>query len=175
MLPRSPQLVCDGLDAGRLMLDQRLPCSTCSGLTDLHPFTRETLMSSLRVFGGSRRTSAAVVRMAIHDSTPERIAASQMSAFTMTLEAHTGQVFSDYKALHDFSVREFRTFWQCFLHWSKGLRWSGSAEPVCVGDDCEHARFFPQAQLNYADNLLGLSAVGADAPALTACHADGRR
>lgn len=132
-------------------------------------------MSSLRVFGGSRRTSAAVVRMAIHDSTPERIAASQMSAFTMTLEAHTGQVFSDYKALHDFSVREFRIFWQCFLHWSKGLRWSGSAEPVCVGDDCEHARFFPKVQLNYADNLLGLSVAGTDAPALTACHADGRR
>jgi acetoacetyl-CoA synthetase len=132
-------------------------------------------MSRFRVFGASRRASTAVVRMSIHNNTPECIGASQMTAFTKALQAHTGQVFTDYKALHDFSVREFRTFWQCFLNWTQGLDWAGSAEPVCVGDDCEHARFFPQVQLNYADNLLSLSTVGADRPALTACHADGRR
>ncbi|MEA3122044.1 MAG: acetoacetyl-CoA synthetase, partial [Paraburkholderia sp.] len=47
--------------------------------------------------------------------------------------------------------------------------------PVCVGDECEHARFFPHVQLNYADNVLGLSVATASAPALTACYADGRR
>ena len=118
---------------------------------------------------------ATVGRVPIYSSTPECAAASQMTAFTTALQAYTGQVFNDYDTLHDFSVREYRTFWQCFVQWSQGLEWSGSTEPVCVGDECEHARFFPQVQLNYADNLLGLAVATPDTPALTACHADGRR
>jgi acetoacetyl-CoA synthetase len=98
-----------------------------------------------------------------------------MTAFTAALQAHTGRVFTSYAALHNFSVREYRTFWRCFMQWSHGLDWAGSTEPVCIGDDCEHARFFPQVELNYADNLLGLSVAAVDAPALTACYADGRR
>ncbi|SCB21631.1 acetoacetate--CoA ligase [Cupriavidus alkaliphilus] len=114
-------------------------------------------------------------RTPIYCSSPERAVASQMTAFTAALQACTGQSFHRYGALHDFSVREYRTFWRFFLQWSQGLAWSGSPEPVCVGDDCEHARFFPNLLLNYADNLLGLEVAGPDAPALTACHADGRR
>ncbi|HXE48836.1 MAG TPA: AMP-binding protein, partial [Ramlibacter sp.] len=99
-----------------------------------------------------------------------------MTAFTTELEKYTGQVFGDYRSLQDFAVREYRTFWRCFLDWTRGpIDWYGSAEPACAGDDCEHARFFPQLQLNYADNLLNLSVAAANAPALTACHADGRR
>ncbi|WP_246216958.1 acetoacetate--CoA ligase [Paraburkholderia panacisoli] len=111
----------------------------------------------------------------ISPCTPEYVAASQMTAFTAALQAHTGQVFDNYETLHEFSVRAYRTFWQFFMQWSQGLDWSGSLEPVCAGDECEHARFFPQVQLNYAENLLGLSVASADAPALTACYADGRR
>ncbi|AQV99251.1 acetoacetate--CoA ligase (plasmid) [Cupriavidus necator] len=114
-------------------------------------------------------------RVPIYNSTPERAAASQLTAFTAALQASTGQFFHNNDALHNFSVREYRTFWQCFLQWSPGLAWSGSAEPVCVGDECEHACFFPQVQLNYADNLLGLAIATPDTPALTACYADGRR
>lgn len=109
-------------------------------------------------------------------ATPERIAASQMTAFTTALQARTGRAFPDYEALHDFSVREYWVFWQCFAEWAQdAFKLSGSAQPVCVGDTCEHARFFPQAQLNYTDNLLNLSVASVDAPALTACHADGSR
>lgn len=119
---------------------------------------------------------AAAAHIPVYVAAPERIAASQMTAFTAALEAWTGQTFPDYEALHAFSVRSYRTFWQCFALWSHGsLQLSGSTAPVCVGEACEHARFFPQAQLNYADSLLNLSAAPAHAPALTACHADGSR
>jgi acetoacetyl-CoA synthetase len=112
----------------------------------------------------------------LRNGTPESTSVSQMTAFTTALEACTGEVFPDYQALHDFSVREYRTFWHCFLHWPPArLDFFGSAVPVCEGEDCEHARFFPQVRLNYADNLLNLSVASKDAPALTACHADGRR
>jgi acetoacetyl-CoA synthetase len=132
-------------------------------------------MDRLRLFDAPHRARAALSRPSFHDATAERIAASQMTAFTAAFQAHTGEVFPNYAALHEFSVRDFRTFWQFFLHWSHELDWSGSADPVCVGDECERARFFPQVQLNYASNLLNLSVADADAPALTACHADGRR
>jgi acetoacetyl-CoA synthetase len=42
-----------------------------------------------------------------------------------------------------------------------------------VGDECEHAVFFPSLRLNYADALLNLCAGDADAPAMAAYHADG--
>jgi acetoacetyl-CoA synthetase len=44
--------------------------------------------------------------------------------------------------------------------------------PVCVGDACETARFFPDLRLNYAECLLAGSP---DQPVLTACHAGGSR
>ena len=100
---------------------------------------------------------------------------SQISAFTAALRAQSGQPLKDFSELHDFSIRDYRGFWKSFLQWTPGLTWSGKAEPVCVGDSCEHARFFPDVTLNYAENLLGFSIAPADSPALTACHADGRR
>lgn len=101
-------------------------------------------------------------------------ALSQMAAFRAVLEARTGRSFPDHHALHAFSVAEFRTFWKAFLEGCGGpLGISGAADPVCIGDDCEHASFFPGLQLNYADSLLNLQVAGADAPALTQCHADG--
>jgi acetoacetyl-CoA synthetase len=132
-------------------------------------------MDRLHVSEASRSSSAAVGRVPVFSDTSERPAMSQMTAFTAALQTYTGKVFKNYEALHDFSVREYQTFWQCFVEWSQGLEWSGSILPVCVGDECEHARFFPQVQLNYADNLLGLSVATANAPALIACHSDGRR
>ena len=132
-------------------------------------------MDRLQLPDASVRADASLSRTPIYNSAPECAEASQMSAFNSALQAHTGEVFPNYKTLHDFSVRAYRTFWQFFVQWSDGLDWSGSLEPACMGDECEHASFFPNVQLNYADNLLGLSVAKADAPALTACYADGRR
>jgi acetoacetyl-CoA synthetase len=132
-------------------------------------------MNPVDLPGAFRGSNRLTERAPIHVSTSERIDASQLSAFTAFLRTHTGQPLCDFDALHDFSVREFRTFWRCFVQWSPGLEWSGAIEPVCDGDDCEHSSFFPQMLLNYADNLLRLSAAKGDAPAVTACHADGRR
>lgn len=99
--------------------------------------------------------------------TNQYAAASQMSAFTSALESHSGLVLNDYAKLHAFSVREYRVFWRFFLNWCKDIDYSGDSEPVCVGDECERATFFPQLALNYADNLLSLKVAGADAPALS--------
>ena len=45
------------------------------------------------------------VRRPIYSTPSHGIAATQMTAFTAALEAYTGEVFPDYEALHNFSVR----------------------------------------------------------------------
>ncbi|HEY2022642.1 acetoacetate--CoA ligase [Paraburkholderia sp.] len=132
-------------------------------------------MDRLELSGTPLCAAAPLQRTPVYTNTGECAASSQMTAFTNALQAHTRQILDNYQTLHDFSVQEYRTFWQVFMRWSQGLDWSGSIEPVCVGDECEHAQFFPEVELNYADNLLSLAVASADAPALTACHADGRR
>ncbi|MEM5383781.1 acetoacetate--CoA ligase [Paraburkholderia phymatum] len=132
-------------------------------------------MDCFQLADAPRCTSVTTGRIPIYEQTSERPVTSQLTAFAAALQARTGKAFNNYQSLHDFSVRDFRTFWQCFVEWSQGLELSGSIEPVCVGDDCEHACFFPEAQLNYAANLLNLSVAPSTAPAITACHADGKR
>ncbi|MBR1175857.1 acetoacetate--CoA ligase [Bradyrhizobium sp. KB893862 SZCCT0404] len=98
-------------------------------------------------------------------------AQSQLTAFSQWCEARTGRQLRDHAAMDRFSVENFRSFWRLFLEWSDLPR-DGAAEPVCVGDACETARFFPDLRLNYVECLLADSP---DQPALTACHADGSR
>ena len=103
---------------------------------------------------------------------PASITRSQMTAFTRYCEAETGRVFADYASFHDFSVQEFRSFWRLFFRWC-ALRCEGEVAPVCVGDSCEGASFFPNVRLNYAEILLTNGSGGDDCPAVTARHADG--
>ncbi|MBV9734611.1 MAG: acetoacetate--CoA ligase [Acidisphaera sp.] len=111
----------------------------------------------------------------IHTPARATVERSQLTAFTRALEASTGQRFASHAALHDFSVREFPTFWQSVLRQS-GLLVGGSADPVCTGESCEAATFFPNLSLNYAENLLALAGSGdAERPAITACRAGGER
>lgn len=122
--------------------------------------------------GASMRMYA---REPIFQNLPERVAESRMSRFAATLENFTGERFADYPELHAYSTREFRRFWQCFLQWTEGMEWCGQAEPACVGDECETARFFPNVELNYAQSVLGRKIAPDESPAVTARYADGRR
>lgn len=97
------------------------------------------------------------------------VAHSQLTVFRQWCEARTGQNLPDHAAMDRFSVKEFRSFWRLFLEWCDLPR-EGAVEPVCVGDACETARFFPDLRLNYAECLLAGSP---DQPVLTACHGGG--
>src|ERR1700755_990213 len=99
------------------------------------------------------------------------LAHSQLTAFTQWCETRIGQKLPDHAAMDRFSVQEFRSFWRLFLEWCQ-LRREGAVDPVCVGDACEFARFFPRLRLNYAECLLAGSP---EEPVLTACHAGGGR
>lgn len=103
------------------------------------------------------------------DSRP--LAHSQLTTFTHWCETRLGQKLPNHTAMDCFSVQEFRTFWRLFLEWSDVPR-EGADDPICVGDACETARFFPDLRVNYAECLL---AGRAEQQVLTACHAGGGR
>ena len=104
---------------------------------------------------------------------PDTIARSQMTAFMRYCEAATSRIFADYSSFQSFSVEDFRLFWRLFLRWSE-LVCEGQLDPVCLGDSCESASFFPNLRLNYTEALLADRVGSDDHPALTACHGDGR-
>jgi acetoacetyl-CoA synthase len=111
----------------------------------------------------------------LHRHDPARWERSQLSEFARFVSGRTGRVFADYAALHAFSVDEIALFWALFLEWS-GAKVTGERQPVWVGTGVEDARFFPQVELSWAENLLAeRSPVEELAPAVIACDETGAR
>src|SRR4051812_25966316 len=97
-----------------------------------------------------------------------RTQGSQLSDFKWLCSTKAEQSFANYFAFQDYAIREFEFFWRTLLDWAH-LITAGAAEPVCVGDNVEHAVFFPGLSLNYAENLL---AGDDDRVAVIACQPD---
>ncbi|HYD75512.1 acetoacetate--CoA ligase [Ramlibacter sp.] len=127
----------------------------------------------------TRETAAlasAITDGPVHTPPGEVVGASQMTAFMRAFAAHTGADLRDWAQLQSYCVQHSRAFWRFFAQWcGPGAGFRGSLDPVRIGESCEDAQFFPALTLNYSDSLLNLEVAGADAPALTACRADGRR
>jgi len=100
--------------------------------------------------------TAEKVQMPQWQPSPERIAASAMSAFMKAQTARWGRTFSDYAALHAWSVEHPEQFWSSLWDFAGviGER-GGPGDTVLVdGDRMPGARWFPEAHLNFAENLL---------------------
>ena len=83
----------------------------------------------------------------------ERVASATITAFTRHVEARWNRSFPDYAALHRWSIEHPEEFWvsvweECGVIGERG-------EVVLVdGHKMPGARWFPQARLNFAENLL---------------------
>ena len=85
--------------------------------------------------------------------TPERVASSQMTAFREHANARWGLDLPDYDALHAWSVAQPEQFWTSI--WSFGEVIGEPGDTVLEhGDRMPGARWFPEAKLNFAQNLL---------------------
>ncbi len=85
---------------------------------------------------------------------PDRAAASNASAFAVAAAARASVPAFDHESLHAWSIREPEQFWELVWEFT-GVIASTRGETVL--DDPESmpgARFFPQARLNFAENLL---------------------
>ncbi|MDJ0832257.1 MAG: acetoacetate--CoA ligase [Gammaproteobacteria bacterium] len=84
---------------------------------------------------------------------PKRIRDSRLSAFIAFVEQQTANSFADYHALYQWSIDDSENFWS--LLWDFCEVVGDKGEQLLVdGDDIEHAQWFPQARLNFAENLL---------------------
>ncbi len=84
----------------------------------------------------------------------ERISQTNITAFRRAIAADWGVELADYPALYEWSIGEPEKFW-CSI-WSFGSVLAATQGEIVLdnGDRMPGARWFPQARLNFAENLL---------------------
>lgn len=93
----------------------------------------------------------------------ERIADANLTRFRAAVNARFGLRLADFDELHAWSVAEPEGFWRFLWEWA-GLIGEPGAVTLADGDRMPGARWFPEARLSYAENLLaGAPAGDADA------------
>ncbi len=85
--------------------------------------------------------------------TPDRIAASAMAAFMARVNENHGTALDGYETLHRWSVAHPDLFWNEIWDDSAVIGDKGSVT-LLDGNKMPGARFFPEARLNFAENLL---------------------
>jgi acetoacetyl-CoA synthetase len=94
----------------------------------------------------------------------ERKAASNLAAFRTYVADDRGHgPFATYAEIHEFSVRHPEEFWGALWDFAKVKASRRGEKVLSRGDEMPGAKFFPEARLNYAENLLVKSD---DTPAL---------
>jgi acetoacetyl-CoA synthetase len=83
----------------------------------------------------------------------KRIAASALEQFRVLAEERGERKLADYQALHRWSVEDRAGFWQLVWDFCEVIGERGNTALVDTGHMRE-AQFFPQAKLNFAENLL---------------------
>lgn len=84
---------------------------------------------------------------------PERLAASGLTAFMSAAATQWGRQFGDYAELHAWSVEHPEQFWVSLWDFASVIGDRG-ATVVVDGDKMPGAKWFPEARLNFAENLL---------------------
>jgi acetoacetyl-CoA synthetase len=89
----------------------------------------------------------------------EAIEAAPMTSFSKFCTERTGQTFDDFDSLHAWSVASRGEFWSCVWDFC-GVTGDKGERLLIDGDRMPGASFFPDAKLNFAENLLSASGDG---------------
>lgn len=84
---------------------------------------------------------------------PERISRAALTEFTRRVEANTGRSLPDYAALWQWSVDERDAFWREVWDYV-GIVGERGERTLVDGELMTGSRWFPDASLNFAENLL---------------------
>jgi acetoacetyl-CoA synthetase len=87
------------------------------------------------------------------EPSPSRVAAAQITAFTRRAEARHGVHLPDYAALWRWSIDRREDFWRAVWEES-GVIGTRGERTLVDGERMPGAKWFPDARLNYARNLL---------------------
>ena len=85
---------------------------------------------------------------------PERIARTRLTAFLGQIASDWGARLDTYAALHAWSVEHTDQFWESVWRFGQVVGERGTGPALVNGDQMPGARFFPEARLNFAENLL---------------------
>jgi len=85
---------------------------------------------------------------------PERIAAANMTAFMRAVAAEWGVDIPDDKALYRWSIEAPERFWRSVWSFCGVVAETQGSVVLENADRMPEARFFPEARLNFAQNLL---------------------
>ena len=85
----------------------------------------------------------------------DRIADANITAFARQLESDWGVALPDYPSLHAFSLNEMEKFWSTIWDFCGVVAEAKGERILLDGDRMPGAKFFPDARLNFAENLLG--------------------
>ena len=85
---------------------------------------------------------------------PARIESARLTDFRRQATARFGTVFADYAALHRWSVEHPEQFWWLLWGFAGVIAESRGETLLADPDRMPGARFFPDARLNFAENLL---------------------
>ncbi len=85
---------------------------------------------------------------------PDRIAAANLTAFIAIVNARCAANVSDYAALHAWSLRDRERFWRSVISFAGLVAETWGETTLVDGERLPEALFFPEARLNYAENLL---------------------
>ncbi|NGO54755.1 acetoacetate--CoA ligase [Allomesorhizobium camelthorni] len=91
--------------------------------------------------------------------TQDQIASAPMTAFMSAASARAGADFSNYAELHRWSIDEREAFWGLVWEFC-GIAGERGETVLTNGDKMPGAAFFPDARLNFAENLLGKTGGG---------------
>ncbi len=104
-----------------------------------------------------------------------RIENSNMQAFIGFLNQHEHAGITDYPSLHQWSLLNNATFWVRFWQWSQI---QGDPGNIALSPDTENRHrdsvWFPEARLNYAENLLHFVPLRNQEDALIFCDESGQ-
>src|SRR5512139_3561743 len=85
---------------------------------------------------------------------PDRTAASGLAAFTKHVRERHGVRAEPYAALYDWSVSQPAEFWSAVWDFCGVRAQTKGGTVLADGDRMPGARWFPDARLNFAENLL---------------------
>jgi acetoacetyl-CoA synthetase len=101
----------------------------------------------------SMAARAATARGPLWRPTPERVANSQLVAFQAEVNRRHRLNLNGYRDLHAWSRAQTADFWDCVWDFCGVVGEKGDRR-LTQADSMPGARFFPDAKLNFAENLL---------------------
>ncbi len=85
---------------------------------------------------------------------PDRIAGAKITEFISLVNERHGTAIRDYPGLYEWSIANLESFWTVMWDFGGVIAEKRGRRVLADGDKMPGARFFPDAKLNFAENLL---------------------